>query len=83
MQKMNKLNELSYVLSGCRHMMIFTQDYPDPDSIASAMILSHLLKYKFHIKSKIVFGGQILRAENSTMVKQLNIQNYHESFILY
>jgi len=74
---MNKLNELSYALSGCKRMMIFTHDYPDPDSIASALALSYLLKHKFNIKSKIIYGGLILRAENTTMVQQLNIKMDH------
>lgn len=72
-----KLSELDRVLNGCKKMTILTHDYPDPDSIASAMLLSYLLKNKFNIVSNVVFGGQVLRAENQSMIKLLKIKITH------
>lgn len=54
-------------------LLIFTHDYPDPDSIASAYALYFLAQVRFGIPSRIVYGGSIGRAENQTMVKVLKI----------
>jgi nanoRNase/pAp phosphatase (c-di-AMP/oligoRNAs hydrolase) len=77
MSAKEKFEQLSKILEGCNKMIILTHDYPDPDSIASAMVLSYLLKNKFNLKSKIVFGGQVLRAENKAMIIHLNINMMH------
>jgi nanoRNase/pAp phosphatase (c-di-AMP/oligoRNAs hydrolase) len=74
MSDKHKLTQLIDVLQGCKRIIIVTHDYPDPDCSASAMVLSYLLKHRFDIRSKIVFGGQVLRAENGRVDNQQNIK---------
>jgi nanoRNase/pAp phosphatase (c-di-AMP/oligoRNAs hydrolase) len=76
-----KLKQLGETLEGCKRIIILTHDYPDPDCIASAIVLSYILKNFFGIKSRIVFGGHVLRAENKAMIKYLHIKLIHVSRI--
>ncbi len=68
-----KLAELEKVLLGCKNLLIFAHDNPDPDSLSSAATLRYILAKKFKIRSKIVYGGIVGRAENRTMVQLLKI----------
>ncbi len=54
-------------------ILIATHDYPDPDSLASAFALQHILDKAFSVSSKIVYGGIIGRMENRNMVAILKI----------
>ena len=54
-------------------VLIVTHNNPDPDSLASATALSHLLLMKLGVESVIAFGGKIGRSENRCMVDMLNI----------
>jgi len=47
-----------------RPVAIYTHDQPDPDSIASAYALQHLLTRRLEVDSIIAFGGTIGRATN-------------------
>jgi nanoRNase/pAp phosphatase (c-di-AMP/oligoRNAs hydrolase) len=53
--------------------LIITHDYPDPDCLASAFGVSHLLSF-WGVKSSVIsFGGFVGRAENRAMIRVLNI----------
>lgn len=54
-------------------VLILTHDYPDPDSIASAYALAHLLEKGFQIPSRIAYGGVVGRVENKAMTRLLKI----------
>lgn len=46
---------------------IMTHDHPDPDAMASAAGVQHLIKHCLEMKSRIVFGGLVERPENQAM----------------
>ena len=73
----DKLNDLDTVLKGHKTLLILMHDYPDPDCLASAMVLLHLATNRHAMRTRIVYGGIIMRAENRTMVQQLNIKLTH------
>lgn len=54
--------------------LIVTHNNPDPDSIASSHAMRYILLKALNIRTRIVFGGYIGRAENQAMVKQLKIE---------
>lgn len=57
-------------------LLILTHDYPDPDALASACALQHLVERGFGVRSRIVYGGIIGRSENREMVKILRLPVY-------
>ena len=57
--------------------LVLTHDNPDPDALASAMILSHILRCAFKQKVTIAYGGIIGRAENREMVDSLHLKLSH------
>lgn len=58
-------------------ILIMAHDNPDPDSLASATALKHLLLVKTGQQATIAFGGIIGRGENREMVKELEIDALH------
>jgi nanoRNase/pAp phosphatase (c-di-AMP/oligoRNAs hydrolase) len=54
-------------------LLILTHDFPDPDALATAFALQHLLQQGFGVESKIAYGGVIGRVENRAMVTALKI----------
>lgn len=52
-------------------LTILTHDHPDPDSLASAWALAHLAQSLGRVKTRIVYGGMIGRAENRMMAERL------------
>ena len=54
-------------------VLIITHDNPDPDSIAAAVALRHLLIVKTGQNAVLTYGGVIGRSENRNMVEQLDI----------
>ena len=70
-----KLQALTKILQSTKKILIFTHDHPDPDCIASAIILEDIAKH-FRITSRIVYGGKISRVENQTMIKLLKPKLY-------
>lgn len=54
-------------------VLIVTHNNPDPDSLASATALRHLLLVLLGVESVIAFGGKIGRSENRCMVEMLEI----------
>ena len=53
-------------------LLILPHNNPDPDAIASALALQHLLKEKLGVNSNIAYQGIIGRAENRALVRYLN-----------
>lgn len=58
-------------------LLIFTHDNPDPDSIASAAAMAHLLREKRGTDATLAYSGIVGRAENRAMVEQLDFQIHH------
>jgi nanoRNase/pAp phosphatase (c-di-AMP/oligoRNAs hydrolase) len=54
-------------------VLIIIHDHPDPDSLASAMALRHLLTMKLNRDAVIAFSGMISRSENIAMARELEI----------
>lgn len=59
-----------------RPLTILTHDHPDPDSLASAWALAHLAQGVAKLRTRIVYGGIIGRAENRLMAERLLIPAY-------
>lgn len=55
------------------NLLILTHDFPDPDSLASAVGLKYLAESEFRVNARIVYGGMIGRPENIEMVQTLSI----------
>jgi nanoRNase/pAp phosphatase (c-di-AMP/oligoRNAs hydrolase) len=68
------LDSLASILRHCRRLLILTHDNPDPDSIASAVALKHLVKERFGVRSTVAYGGIVGRAENKAMLRLLKIK---------
>ena len=60
-------------LRGKGKTVIIIHDNPDPDCLASAMALRHLLAMKLSRDAIITFSGMIGRSENIAMAKELEI----------
>ena len=69
-----KLDTLLRLAEGRVSLLAQTHDYPDPDTIASALGLGWLLGELAGLETTIGYGGVIARAENKTMIKQLGIK---------
>lgn len=61
------------VIGGARSILILSHHNPDPDAIAAAFGLRHLLKNTGKFRSAIGYSGMIGRAENRAMVRLLRI----------
>ncbi len=61
-------------IRGKGKVLIVTHDNPDPDSIAAAVALRHLLLVKTGQDAVLTYGGIIGRSENRKMVELLEIQ---------
>ncbi len=72
-QAKGKLAELLAALEGAARVLILTHNHPDPDAIASAFALRHILAHTHSAKVKIGYGGNLGRAENRAMVRLLRI----------
>src|SRR5580700_5434446 len=66
-----KLERLFRVARGRKRALVLTHDNPDPDSIASAVALAHLLERRADIDARVGYGGIIGRAENIAFVREL------------
>jgi len=60
-------------IRGKGKVLIVTHDNPDPDSIAAAVALRHLLLMKTGQTAVIGYGGVVGRGENRSMVELLEI----------
>src|SRR5579871_1520801 len=68
-----KLDRLFRLARDKKRALVLTHDNPDPDSLASAVALAHLLERKTDIDARVVYGGIIGRAENIAFVKVLHL----------
>ena len=68
----DKLDQLLAVTSSAERILILPHNDPDPDAIASAVALQHLLVYKLNIEVNIAYRGIIGRAENKVLVRYLD-----------
>lgn len=81
-----RLRRLLRAFRGTKRVLILTHDYPDPDSIASALALGRLLERRVRCHVDLGHGGIVGRAENRALVKvvrvplkpldQLNLDSY-------
>ena len=68
-----RTRDLLALLRGRKRLLVMTHTNPDPDSLGSAMGLCELAEQVAGIPSTIAMTGQILRAENQAMVRELEI----------
>ena len=64
-----RLKRLLRAFRGRERVLVLTHDYPDPDSMASAVAIKRLVERRLSIEVEIGFGGIVGRAENRAMVK--------------
>jgi nanoRNase/pAp phosphatase (c-di-AMP/oligoRNAs hydrolase) len=68
-----RLRKLLAVARGHQHALVVTHDNPDPDAVASACGLAHLLHECAGVGATAVYGGIIGRAENKALLKVLHL----------
>src|ERR1017187_7800828 len=61
------------LLRGRRNLLIYMHDNPDPDAMAAAMGLKHLVENTTDITASLALGGIVGRAENRAMVEKLKV----------
>jgi nanoRNase/pAp phosphatase (c-di-AMP/oligoRNAs hydrolase) len=57
--------------------LVLTHDHPDPDALASAVALAHVLRGALGRRATAAYGGMIGRAENREMVRGLKLRLSH------
>lgn len=78
-----RLSALLAGQAGAGRWLVLTHDNPDPDSIASAALLAHLLRDRFHRRVTVGYGGLVGRAENREMVRVLDIRMSHRRNLVW
>jgi nanoRNase/pAp phosphatase (c-di-AMP/oligoRNAs hydrolase) len=68
-----RLRQLLTVARGHSRALILTHDNPDPDAVASACGLAHLLREAAGLHATAAYGGIIGRAENKALIKVLHL----------
>ena len=53
--------------------LVLTHDNPDPDSIAAAVALAHILERRAGVQSVVAYGGIVGRAENRALLRVLKL----------
>ncbi len=69
----DRLRHLLQVAKGHQRAIVLTHDNPDPDAVASACGLAHLLTRCAGVAATPAYGGIIGRAENKAMLKVLHL----------
>jgi nanoRNase/pAp phosphatase (c-di-AMP/oligoRNAs hydrolase) len=72
-----QLREIAEKKSKVGPWLILTHDNPDPDSLASALLLCRVLRTAFHQRAAVAYGGIIGRAENREMFHSLRLKFSH------
>jgi nanoRNase/pAp phosphatase (c-di-AMP/oligoRNAs hydrolase) len=67
-----RLASLLQAVTGVTKILILPHNDPDPDAIASAVALRHLLAEKAGVGGQIAYKGIIGRAENQALVRYLD-----------
>jgi nanoRNase/pAp phosphatase (c-di-AMP/oligoRNAs hydrolase) len=57
--------------------LVLTHDNPDPDALASAILLCQVLRRAWKQRATAAYGGIVGRAENREMVRSLHLQVSH------
>lgn len=68
-----RLQRLLALAQRHKRAVVLTHDNPDPDSLASAVGLAQLLEQKAGLPATIAFGGIVGRAENTAMIRVLDL----------
>jgi nanoRNase/pAp phosphatase (c-di-AMP/oligoRNAs hydrolase) len=68
-----KLDRLIQYSKSHKKALVLTHDNPDPDSIASAVALAHLLEHMAGVPAAVAYGGIVGRAENRALVRVLKL----------
>jgi nanoRNase/pAp phosphatase (c-di-AMP/oligoRNAs hydrolase) len=68
---MQPLNQLLDLLAGAKSVLILPHNDPDPDAIASAVGLRHLLAQRLRLDAQVAYQGIIGRSENKALVRFL------------
>lgn len=66
------LEKLYQIANGTDRLLILPHNDPDPDAIASAVALRHLLMGALNVESTIAYQGIIGRSENRALVRYLD-----------
>ncbi len=69
----DRLRKLLAVARGHQRALVLTHDNPDPDAVASACGLAHLLHQCAGVGATAAYGGIIGRAENKALLKVLHL----------
>ena len=69
----DRLRKLIGVAKGYKKALVLTHDNPDPDAVASACGLAHLLHECAGVGATAAYGGIIGRAENKALLKVLHL----------
>jgi nanoRNase/pAp phosphatase (c-di-AMP/oligoRNAs hydrolase) len=65
------LSQLLDLLAGADNVLILPHNDPDPDAIASAVGLRHLLAQRLGLEAQVAYQGIIGRSENKALVRFL------------
>jgi nanoRNase/pAp phosphatase (c-di-AMP/oligoRNAs hydrolase) len=65
------------VREGSGRWLVLTHDNPDPDALASAVLLGRILRRGLGQKVTVAYGGIVGRAENREMVRALRLPLSH------
>jgi nanoRNase/pAp phosphatase (c-di-AMP/oligoRNAs hydrolase) len=68
----DRLAQLLQSVEGASEILILPHNDPDPDAIASAVALRHLLAKKAGMEGHIAYRGIVGRAENQALVRYLD-----------
>jgi nanoRNase/pAp phosphatase (c-di-AMP/oligoRNAs hydrolase) len=71
MMMQERLDRLFEAIRGATSALILPHNDPDPDAIASALALRHLLAEEVGVEGHITYRGIIGRAENKALVRYL------------
>lgn len=69
----DKFERMTQALKGIKRITVLCHDNPDPDALAGMLALRLLFSKHFRIRTRLVYGGEIGRAENQAMVRLLKI----------
>jgi nanoRNase/pAp phosphatase (c-di-AMP/oligoRNAs hydrolase) len=68
-----KLERLVDFARAHERALIVTHDNPDPDSLASAVALAHIIGHLAGVESVVAYGGIVGRAENRALIRVLKL----------
>jgi len=66
-----RLADLRAALPERRRILIIPHDFPDPDALSAAAAFHLLLDKHFGLQSQIAFSGEVSRAENKELLRQM------------